>query len=262
MAVRIRAWALMIGVGLATSTAGYAYQPLVTDDTGTQGDGGNQLEFSLEKSRSEQPGIITTARILPVTFTHGLSDTLDVFASVSHVSIGSDLPPGDASGVGNSVLGLKWRIYESQSHQTSIALKPQYLLPTSPAKEAAGLGSGRTSYALTAILTQATAFGAVHANLFSARTRYRDTTNNPDAMLYHASIAAVWQFGEAWKLGLDLGTKMVRTAGNSNRADYIETGLVYSPSKDCDLAVGLIRIVDNSRSGTSTLTTGITWRFM
>ena len=262
MEVGISFWRLMIAVGLATSTAGFAYQPLVTDDTGTQGEGGNQLEFSLEKARTEQSGRIATARILPVTFTRGLSDTLDVFTSVSHVNIGSDLPPGNASGMGNSVLGLKWRLYESQSGETSIALKPQYLLPTSPAKEAAGLGSGRTSYALTAILTQATAFGAVHANLYTARTRYRDTTNNPDAMLYHASIAAVRQFGEAWKLGLDLGTKMVRTAGNSNRADYLETGLVYSPGKDCDLAVGLIRVVDNGGSKSSTLTAGITWRFM
>jgi len=33
-----------------------AFQPLITDDTGTQGSGGNQLELSLNEDRAEAAG--------------------------------------------------------------------------------------------------------------------------------------------------------------------------------------------------------------
>ncbi|MCX7174960.1 MAG: transporter [Proteobacteria bacterium] len=237
------------------ASAACAHQPLITDDSGTQGTGGNQLELALERDRIDRAGVTDTTRTLPVTFMHGLSDTLDVFASISHISSRSGFPAVDASGGGNPVLGLKWRFYDNASSKTSVAIKPQYVLPTSSAGEASGLGSGRASYGMTAILTQETGFGAIHANLLAGSTRYRDTTTNPDALLFQASIASVWQLGEAWKLALDVGGKTTRTASGRNRADYIEIGGVYSPDKDCDFAFGIIGGTDHA------LTAGITWRF-
>ena len=152
---------------------------------------------------------------------------MDVFAGISRLSSTSGTPESDSSGAGNNVLGLKWRVYDNESGTTSIAIKPQYLFPVSPANEASGFGSGRTSYGLTAILTREMPFGAIHANLFSGRTRYRDTAVNRHASPFHASVAATWNLNDAWKLALDLGTKAVRTGVGTLRADYVELGAVF-----------------------------------
>ncbi|HRE18442.1 MAG TPA: hypothetical protein PLW86_15460, partial [Rhodocyclaceae bacterium] len=65
----------------------------------------------------------------------------------------------------NPVMGIKWRFYDNQESGTSLAIKPELHLPISADREAKGLGSGRTSWLLTAALTQTVSFGAVHFTL-------------------------------------------------------------------------------------------------
>ncbi|MDD5176231.1 MAG: transporter [Sterolibacterium sp.] len=247
----------------AAATSTWAAQPLITDDTGTQGLGGNQLEFAYNRDEAEQDGISVTTRVLPFTYTRGLNETLDVFVGVDHTRITSNLPGVDASGSGNPTVGFKWRFYENESSKTSLGLKPELSLPISEANEAKGLGSGRASYALTAILTQETGFGAVHANLAAGRARFKDSIANPDATLIHASIAPVWDVTEYWKLALDLGSETERAGGNKTRSEYLEIGVIYAPNKDLDFALGFIRRTDHTSPNTTinAVTAGITWRF-
>ena len=54
-----------------------AVQPLVTDDTGTQSSGGNQLEFALNEVRASVNGGIERLRTLPIVYTRGLTETLE-----------------------------------------------------------------------------------------------------------------------------------------------------------------------------------------
>ena len=49
-----RAVALLLLAGL--SSPALALQPLITDDTGTQGSGGNQLELSFSEERAKSDG--------------------------------------------------------------------------------------------------------------------------------------------------------------------------------------------------------------
>ena len=42
---------------------------------------------------------------------------------------------------------------------------------------------------------------------------------------------------------------------------YVELGAIYSPSKDLDFALGIIRNNRDGNTQTTQLTTGITWRF-
>lgn len=257
---------LLTGLLLATSSPAWAFQPLVTDDTGTQGQDGNQLEFSVDGDREESAGDTNKTRTLPLTYTRGLSDTLDVFVSANHTRLTSTVPGSDASGPGNPSLGFKWRFYENEASRISFAVKPELLLPVSADKEAAGLGTGRTSYALTLILTRETGFGAVHANLAAGSNRYRDTlaSPDPDTSTLRASIAPAWDINERWKLAVDVGTEWEReTAGHRSRSSYAELGAIYSPSKDLDLAFGILRRSADETPGSSvySLTAGITWRF-
>lgn len=245
----------------AAAPSALAFQPLITDDTGTQGTGGNQFEFSVNEDRERSAGETTRTRTLPVVYTRGFTDALDLFAGVNHTRISSSVPGTDASGSGNSSFGAKWRFYENEESKISLGVKPAIILPVSSGKEAEGLGKGRTSYEATLILTKEIHhFGAVHANLFIGRDRYRVS---PDATITRVSIAPVWDVAEEWKLMLDMGAQTERAGGGSTQSKFIEVGAIYSPNKDLDFALGIIRTTDDAQpsAGTTSATLGITWRF-
>jgi hypothetical protein len=252
---------LVLAIG-AFALPAAAFQPLVTDDTGTQGERGNQVEFSIDTDRTKEAGETTRTRTLPLTYTRGLSDALDVFAGISHVRIRSSSPGADASGSGNPVLGAKWRFFESESSKTSLGLKPEILLPVSHARETIGLGNGRTSWALTFIVTQEVAFGAIHANLATARNRFRDPLA-PISTATAVSIAPVWDVAPGWKLALDLGYEAESAGGVKTRTRFAELGAIYSPSENLDFALGVIRSTNSAdpRLTTNSATLGVTWRF-
>ena len=50
------------------SLSAFAFQPLITDDTGTQGEGGNQLEFSFNQDREKAAG--DTVRVQELSLIH------------------------------------------------------------------------------------------------------------------------------------------------------------------------------------------------
>src|SRR5262245_42786547 len=62
-----------------------AYQPLVTDDTGTQGDGGNQLELTYTRFTDKEPGAKAVLETLPLIYTRGVGDALEVYAGAAYV---------------------------------------------------------------------------------------------------------------------------------------------------------------------------------
>ena len=239
-----------------------AFQPLVTDDTGTQGERGNQVELSIDGDRAREAGETTRTRTLPLTYTRGLSDALDVFAGISNVRIHSSSPGAGASGSGNPVLGAKWRFFESEASKTSFGLKPEILLPVSHARETSGLGNGRLSWALTFIVTQEVAFGAIHANLATARNRFRDPLA-PNGTTTAVSIAPVWDVAPGWKLALDLGYESESAGGVKTRTRFAELGAIYSPSENLDFALGVIRSTNSAdpRLTANSATLGVTWRF-
>jgi len=108
--------------------AAFAFQPLITDDTGTQGTAGNQFEFAVNEDRASSAGTTTKTRSLPLVYTRGLGDALDVYIAATHTRIRSTVPGADASGSGNPALGLKWRFYENEdsfARDIARSLNPQ-----------------------------------------------------------------------------------------------------------------------------------------
>lgn len=253
--------ALLVVPGLF-STAN-AYQPLITDDTGTQGAGGSQLEFAGNRDRVRENGETTRIRTLPVVFTHGVSDSLDLFVQANHTQIRSTLPGVGGSGAGSPSLGFKWRFFENESSKTSLGIKPEVILPVDENREAKGLGVGRTSYGATLIVTQEMPFGALHANLFTGRDRFRDLAATPDSRTTRASLAPAWDVSEQVKLAFDVGTTITREADLKTRADFVEAGVIYSPNRDLDFALGVIRATDNAapQVQVTSVSAGVTWRF-
>ncbi len=197
----------------------------------------------------------------PLGYTRGLTDTIDVFAEIGYVSVDPD-GASKEGGMGNSVIGMKWRFYENEKSKTSLAIKPEIALPVSASSEAKGLGNGETSYALTAILSQELSFGAVHVNVGQSWDRYDDPlSSDEDTLMF--SVAPVWDVSEKWKLALDLGTAKTSGGGADSRTNFVEVGAIYAPNENMDLAFGVIRAKDDqSPSATTTsFTAGVTWRF-
>jgi hypothetical protein len=151
---------LALWLGACGSLPAVALQPLVTDDTGTQGRDGNQLEVSVERERLRSAEDRTTRYTLPLVYTRGLTDTLDGYIEVSRVRIESSAAGEDGRGSGNSAVGFKWRFWQDEARKLSLALKPELQLGVSRASERHGLGNGRTGYAATFIVTRETSFGA------------------------------------------------------------------------------------------------------
>ena len=245
------------------SLSAFALQPLITDDTATQGDGGNQIELSFNEDRAKTSDSTERTQVFPVVYTRGLSETIDVFAAFGHVRIRSNTLGGDANGTANPVLGAKWRFYENEDSKTSFAFKPEIFFPVSRTREDAGIGTGKTSGALTLILSQEFSFGAIHANAGVSRFRFSDTLSNPDETLARLSLAPVWNVSEECKLAVDVGTWYGRSNENRVRTNFVEIGGIYSPDKDIDIALGLIRIQNNEHPRTTgnAVTAGLTWRF-
>lgn len=235
---------------LTLASLASAHQPLITDDTGTQGSGGNQLEFSYNHDREEQAGAKTRTRTVPLVFTRGLGDTLDFFVQANE------------GGSGNPSFGLKWRFHESEDGQTSLGVKPEVRHPLNPRGEPSP-AEERKTYGLTAILTQAVAFGAIHANLYFGQDRFRDPINFPRINKTRLSVAPVWDVNESLKLALDLGIEHTTSAGARIDSELAELGLIYAPDKDLDIAAGIVRTVTGQHPHTTitAATIGLTWRF-
>lgn len=264
MHTRIHAHPGLMATLLAlASSATLAFQPLLTDDTGTQGDGGNQIELAYNRDRLKMDGSLTRTTTVPLVFTRGVSETLDFFVGTSHVRMRNSDPDTSVSGMGNPVLGLKWRFHENEASGTSLGLKPEVALPISAKREADGLGTGKSSPTLTLIATQIVPFGAIHANAALGRNRYRENSGNPQATIRRFSIAPVWDVAEQWKLAFDIGTQRERADGQSTRSHFVEFGAIYSPSSDLDFALGFIRQSANAdpKAITRSLQAGVTWRF-
>ena len=252
---------LYAGLLAFCAVSAHALQPLVTDDTGTQGQGGNQLEFAWTQERAKTAGETERSRTLPAVYTRGLSERLDLYLGVAHQRLhgGGET----ASGLGNPALGAKWRFYENEASGTSLAFKPEILLPVSEARERDGLGAGKTSGNLSFILSQDVPFGAVHMNAGVGRERFKHREANPDASIWRASVAPVWDVNEQWKLAFETGVESVEAAGERVRTGFYQLGAIYSPSQDVDLALGWLRSRDNvaPKTRTDVVSAGLTWRF-
>lgn len=141
----------------------YGAQPLITDDTGTQGKGKTQLELTGQYDWDNEQGVKTRNGEVKATLSYGLYDPLDLILELPydwHVTKEPGVTVRD-DGVTDLSLSLKWRFFESKS--LSFALKPNLSLPSG--NENKGLGNGRASYGITSIITYAHDPWALHANV-------------------------------------------------------------------------------------------------
>jgi len=252
---------LIIALWLPASA--WALQPLITDDTGTQGAGGNQVELSYNRFVEREPGTKAVTVSLPLVYTRGLTEAVDIYLGGSYVQFRPPASDSTGSDAGNLVAGLKWRFFESETGDLSLAFKPEIRFPVSSRAEDRGLGSGKLNGGAALLLTQETGFGAIHANLAVSSQHFTLPENQMihRSTLWRLSVAPVWDVSEKWKVVVDTGLVTNPHRVEKARMGYLELGAIYAPGKDLDLAAGIVRDLDHEGHDVLLLTLGITWRF-
>jgi hypothetical protein len=251
----------LAGIALFPALAS-AFQPLVTDDTGTQGAGGNQLEFSYSRFVEKEPDVKGTLETFPLTYTRGLSEALDVHVAATYARFQLTREP-EASGAGIPAMGLKWRFYESEPHKLSLAVKPEIRRAFSNSAEERGLGNAPVNGGIALLLSRETGFGAAHANLAVNTFRFA-LEGNRDLhrdILWRLSVAPVFDLAHGWKVAFDAGLITNPHEGGEATIGYVEIGAIYSPTKDLDIAFGFIRDLFHEGHTVYAATAGVTWRF-
>jgi len=216
-----------------TPQSGRAAHPLITEDTGTQGQGNFQFELTSEQTTIRQSGANQSLALTSAIFTYGVVKNADVILTLPYLRLGNSVANGTPSARGLTDIGLdvKWRFYENE--KLSFALKPGITFPTGD--DTRNLGTGRQTWGAYVTASYETApwtwllhLGHVHHNnTFSERVD-----------IWHASAAVVRQVGETLKLILDTGIDT--NTNRSAEADpvFLITGFIYSPRQNFDIDVG------------------------
>ncbi|MBI4584350.1 MAG: hypothetical protein HY717_10050 [Planctomycetes bacterium] len=112
--------------------AGQGGPPLITDDTGTPGDG--VWEINLAAAAVKRQALWELEAPL-ADFNYGVGESVQLKLEVPWVTVHRD-GEGTKNGLGNTVLGVKWRFLDEESHGVSTSIYPQveFNSPTSSAE--------------------------------------------------------------------------------------------------------------------------------
>ena len=214
--------------GIAAATI-----PLVTDDTDTQGRGDFQVElpavYSHEDERSTRENNVAAGAIL----TYGIAENVDLYISGAYLwqRTREDGTGSKASGISDTVMGVKWRFYEKDG--LSFAVNPTLLLPSGD--EEKGLGTGRVGYGLSVITTRRLKPWAFDAAVAFTRNENRaeDRKN-----LWSIGFAAEFDLTERFRLVGNIGAYRNRDPGSSTSCAFLLGGFIYSPADILDIGFG------------------------
>lgn len=254
-------WASLSGLS-------HAYFPLLTDNTGTQGASGNQLEISYSYIKNsgvpfDENGISLDrenayTNLMPATYTRGLTDDIDLFAGVVRQLSAT-------SGWMNSSVGVKWRFLGEKDKGWSFAVKPALYIPVSTSMQQNGLGNAKTNWGMSMIGSYLHESYEVHLNASYTSNQYQ-VTQDSEAIrtnLWSLSVAPVWVMNEQWKLALDAGIQS-NPSYSSNTVMYGQIAGIYAPVENVQIGLGLMAspaINSPSKEYNLVVSTGITWQF-
>lgn len=247
--------AMLFALSFATEPV-RAQHPLTTEDTGTQGRGGFQLELVTERGVEDEDGVEETATEYAAVLSFGVSDSVDVMvgAPYSRVDVEEGGNSTSARGVGDASLDAKWRFY--QKDNLSLAFKGGATFTTGDEDE--GLGSEEMSYSLSAVATLEGELWALHAQAGWVRNK-NDIDEREN--LFHVSAAAVYGYSESLHLAIDVAaTQSPDRASRDHLHTSVVLGAVYSSSENVDFDLGYKHGLVDAETD-STVLAGFTYRF-
>ncbi|KVV42179.1 hypothetical protein WT27_11320 [Burkholderia territorii] len=206
----------------------YATHPLVSDDTGTQGNANWQFEFNGEEtSKQDENG---RHQLWNATLTRGFGEHVDLYvnAPYTHLQTRTD---DNGAGIGDVEIGMKWRFVEHGP--LSLALKPKVTMPTG--NDGRGLGTGRVGTGAT-LLAQADV--ARFSLLANAGLAYQPNRQGDLRSVWAVSAAALYKATDTLQFVADIGlSRNTESTAGANPAFAI-AGAIYSPKRWLDLDIG------------------------
>jgi hypothetical protein len=240
-----------IGVAVVAAAACgsvHAAHPLLTEDTGTQGAGGFQLELTGERARDDDiaPGVLRVIRPAAV-LSYGVADNADLQLGAAQLRLTLDDGVNAVTDIGLSDVSvdLKWRFLEHGP--LSLGLKPSVTIPTGDSDR--GLGSGRWTAGALGILSYAPGPLAFHSH---AGYRYNNNLLGERRSLWHFSGALVLQAAEHLKLVADLAYDTNPLPRGGGSLVHSVLGVIYGATKDIDFDMGV-------KQGHGTMAVDLTW---
>jgi hypothetical protein len=200
----------------------HAAHPLMTEDTGTLGDGRWQVELFGEAGEARGTGARMDRD--DAVLGYGLAPELDLRAGMPWIR-------ERASGMGDITLDLKWRFLERGAF--SLGLKPGVSLPTGDERK--GLGAGRVGWGSLLIASYEPGPFALHAHAGYKRNR---NTIGERQSLTHISIAATVQAAPGLKVVADAASNSNPDPAQTRPERYLVFGVIWSVTRDFDLDFG------------------------
>ncbi|MFZ2447613.1 MAG: transporter [Syntrophobacteraceae bacterium] len=253
--MRVRMLGVAIVFMLFIPVACYGTQPLITDDTGTQGTGKYQIEVSYEHLHAEGSGATLRFDRFDNILTGGVTPTVDIILDVPALHLKLSDPEGSksAAGLGDVTLETKWRFFESDG--LSFAVKPGIAFPTGDDGE--DLGAGELRPRIIFIATKDLAPFTFHAN--AGYTRNENHLNENDD-IWHVSLAAEYRATSRIKLVANAGADGSHDRQTGTPERFVLGGVIFSATEHIDLDVGAKGTFADIADAWSLLA-GVTYRF-
>jgi hypothetical protein len=256
-----------VSVCLLCSPA-HAFFPFQTDDTGTQGTGGNQIEIDYQFLQEYNDDIDEDGRVIdtntgssnsyPLTYTYGVSENIDVFFGIARQT-------SPVNGWQNTEIGAKWVFAGDQTKDWSVAIAPSVILPVSNNMQDAGLGNAKTNGSVNLIGSYLSEDYELHLNAgyvsnLSAQTEQSEAQRKS---IWSISAAPILVINDQWKFGIDVGLS-TNPGYNSQYTLTGEVGVSYAPIETLQIGLGLIGSRDisaNDNARSYAIVAGITYQF-
>lgn len=251
---------LMLAVVLLTAYPSWAAHPLITDDTGTQGQGKFQLEltgqYDWDKEDSHGVSVKATAAEAVVTLSYGILENLDLVVSLPYMGgreKEDDVTVYDENGIGDAALEAKWRLFEKDGF--GLALKPGISIPTGDDDK--GLGTGKVGGQIFLIATEEIGSWAFHGNLGYVRNE-----NDADEIkdIWHVSLAAQYEVIKDLNLVANIGMERNPDDEADDDPAFIIGGVIYSINDNLDFDLGVKCGLTDTETDISALA-GVAFRF-
>jgi long-subunit fatty acid transport protein len=246
---------LVLALLLLPATSSFGAHPLITEDTGTQGQGNWQLELTAEYGDEDTAGGEDDTADFATVLAYGLHDNLDLMLTLpySHTDSEENGITTTTDGLGDVGLDAKWRFYEEG--RVSVAMKAGVTFPTGD--DADGLGAGKSNFSVNLVTSFETGPWGYHLHLGYIRNR---NVHGERDVIHHASIALTREFMEKLKLVADLGNFTTADRAFDEDTNFLTLGAIYGVNDDFDIDIGLKHGLSDPETDT-TLLLGLAFRF-
>lgn len=201
-------------------------RPTLSSDTSTTAAG----TFELEAGGVIDPHDSVDS---PLTLKWGMAENVELFLGWSPYQT-EERPGHDASGIGDTLVGLRYRFLEEEGSVPSTALQLTTKIPTGDENE--GLSTGENDFLAAVILSKQV--GQVSTTFFYQLGILGEPDEGDTDVEHSIALAAGLPLAEDWSFFAELAA--VEVPEQDLNQIFTTTGFTYAVSKDLVLDVGVV----------------------